>query len=135
MNKWLLASGILSLLLMLVHVFLGGPEILDPVLGSDLHPVVIAVLSVVWHGITVVMLVNGVLLLAAAFREELAAGVAWVVIGQYSGFTLLFIYYGITQLGNLMDMPQWISFAIIAGCVAMGLRKAGRANALRSSVA
>ncbi|KZL14494.1 hypothetical protein [Pseudovibrio sp. Ad37] len=135
MNKWLLASGILSLLLMLVHVFLGGPEIHGAVLGSDLHPVVIAVLSVVWHGITVVMLVNGVLLLAAAFREELAAGVAWVVIGQYGGFTLLFIYYGLTQLGNLMDMPQWISFAIIAGCVVMGLRKAGRANALRSSVA
>lgn len=134
MNKWLLASGILSLLLMLVHVFLGGPEILDPVLGSDLHPVVIAVLSVVWHGITVVMLVNGVLLLAAAFREELAAGVAWVVIGQYGGFTLLFIYYGLTQLGNLMDMPQWISFVIIAGCVVMGLRKVGRANVLRSSV-
>ncbi|KZL25384.1 hypothetical protein [Pseudovibrio sp. WM33] len=79
MNKWLLASGILSLLLMLVHVFLGGPEILDPVLGSDLHSVVIAVLSVVWHGITVVMLVNGVLLLAAAFREELAAGGDWAI--------------------------------------------------------
>ncbi len=124
MNKWLLSAGILSLLLVFVHVFLGGPEIHDPVLSSDLDPVVIAVLSVIWHGITIVMLVNGVLLLAAASQERLAAGVAWTTIGQYGGFTLLFIYYGLVQLGNLMDMPQWISFVIVTGCAAMGLRRA-----------
>ncbi|SFK24844.1 hypothetical protein SAMN04488518_103243 [Pseudovibrio ascidiaceicola] len=130
MNKWLFASGILSLLLMLVHVFLGGPEIHDPVLGSTLNPRVIAVLSVVWHGITVVMLVNGVLLLAAAYRPYLVIGVVWVVIGQYGGFALLFIFYGLSHLGNLMAMPQWVAFTIIAGCVAMGMRRAGKQNAI-----
>ena len=132
MNKWLLTSGILSLLLMLVHVFLGGPEIHVPVLGSSLNPRVIAVLSVVWHGTTAVMLVNGVLLLAAGIREELAAGLLWVVIGQYGSFTLLFIFYSLSQLGNLMALPQWVAFAIIAGCVAMGMRKVGRAGVRRS---
>ncbi len=124
MNKWLLSAGVFSLLLVFVHVFLGGPEIHDPVLSSDLDPVVIAVLSVVWHGITIVMLVNGVLLLAAASQERLVAGVVWTTIGQYGGFTLLFIYYGLVQLENLMDMPQWISFVIVTGCAAMGLRRA-----------
>lgn len=130
MNKWLLSAGIFSLLLVLVHVFLGGPEIHEPVLGSALGPVVIAVLSVVWHGITVVMLVNGLLLIAAAYRAQLAVGVALVVIAQYGGFALLFIYYALAHLGNLIGMTQWIYFAIAVGCTLMGLRSTGKERVL-----
>ncbi|MTI15638.1 hypothetical protein E1162_00100 [Rhodobacteraceae bacterium RKSG542] len=122
MNKWLFSAGVLSLLLDLVHVFLGGPEIHNPVLASNFDPVLKAVLSVVWHGITVVLLVNGALLITAAFKRTLALGVAWTVIAQYTGFSLLFIAYGALRLDSLMDMPQWISFLVIVLVACMGLR-------------
>lgn len=124
MNRWLFASGVISLLLMLIHAFVGGPEVHEAVLVSDLEPLAIAVLTVVWHATTAFMLVNGVLLIWGASRERYAAGIALVVIGQYASFTLLFLYCSLAQLGNLVGMPQWIAFAIVSGCIAMGLRRA-----------
>ena len=116
MNRYLLAAAIMSFLTMLVHVFLGGPEVLDPGLASPLDDVWKAVFIVIWHAVTAVLLINAIALAIAA-RAAGAMPVALLVAAQYLAFTALFLFYGATMLGTLWPMPQWIIFIAIAAVI------------------
>ncbi|WP_299424975.1 hypothetical protein [uncultured Shimia sp.] len=120
MNKWMLTAAGLLFLTTGVHVFLGGPEIHVPIQESELHPAVRAVGAVVWHAVTVMLLVFGAA--CAWLARNSNAPLAWLMIATQIGFAGLFIGYGMTLLGNLTVMPQWIIFALISAIIGIGIR-------------
>ncbi len=120
-NLALAAAGILTIGYCSVHVFAGGPEIHVPALQSELDPLVKGVISVIWHAITAVLLLNGLALLWLS-RNGRQHALGWMVVVQFISFAGLFIAYGLMRFGDLMLMPQWIGFLVIAGIAALGLR-------------
>ena len=108
MNIAIFAAALLMGLTTLIHVFMGGPEVMTPTRASDLSRLVRAVLDVVWHGITVVLACLAAALLWLAFHDNMA--LLWLVCAIQIGFAALFLWYGARQLRSLWPMPQWILF-------------------------
>ncbi len=103
----LLAAGLMSVTV-LIHVFMGGREVMRPLRASSLPPLVRAVMDVVWHMVTIVLIFLAAGLFWLAWHDNPA--LLWVVCAIQVGFAGLFIWYGITQLHSLWQMPQWIIF-------------------------
>lgn len=109
MNRLMgLAAGLMALTTA-IHVFMGGPEVSLPVQQSDLPEVVRAVSIVVWHAITWILAVLALAIAYMAVRPN--AGLFWMTVAIQAGFATLFVWYGLVQLGNLTEMPQWIIFS------------------------
>lgn len=122
MNYTFLTATGLSALTAIAHVFGGGPEFHQPILESGLSQHVKAGFSVVWHATTIMLVVNSLLLFLAATNRSGGRDFAWVVILQYLPFAAIFLYFGMTRLGNITDMPQWTAFLLIAGLALFGLK-------------
>jgi hypothetical protein len=114
MSKTLFAAGCLSLFTTAVHVFLGGPEIHEPLLASDASELVRAVGSVVWHAITAILFLNSLALFHAARNPIVARPLAALICVQYVAFTVLFIGYGLARFGSVFVMPQWTGFLVMS---------------------
>ena len=110
MNKPLFAASCLSFFTFGVHVFLGGPEIHEPLLASNAPDLVRAVGSVIWHAISALIFLNSLALLYASRSPDIAKPVIVLVIAQYLAFVLLFTGYGVTRFGSVFVMPQWTGF-------------------------
>ncbi|WP_237155218.1 hypothetical protein [Oryzibacter oryziterrae] len=126
MNWWFLSASVLTVGLTGVHVFFGGPEIDVPIQATGLDPRVLAVAAVVWHGVTVVMLINALLLAAAALSADwrmAAAGAAF----QFLAYAGLFLTYNLSRFGSLWTLPQWIAFVAIALIIGAGFRMTAQA--------
>ena len=123
MNKWIFSAGVLSLLTCLLHVFGGGPEIHVPILNSALSIELKAIVSVIWHWTTALLIINGLALMWAAKQTEQQAAVTVLVAMQYLAFAALFLFYGIYLLGSVVIMPQWILFLAIVLVSLVGVRK------------
>lgn len=110
----------------LIHLFAGTPEVHDPMLAQLTDPLLGAFATVLWHAVTVVLLVLtfGLWLLAA--RRD--AGLEAVVSGIQLGFAALFILLGAQRLGTLLPMPQWIIFLTIPALTRLGQWKTGAKN-------
>lgn len=126
MNPWMIAASLLLWLTTYVHVFMGGPEIHVPIQMSDLDAAVRGVGAVIWHAVTVILIAFAIACAALARRANRA--MALLVIGIQLGFAALFIFYGITLLGTLWIMPQWVIFTLIPAVMALGLRHSRRRN-------
>lgn len=123
LNRWHLTAALLMTLTVLIHVFVGGAEVMDPIRASTLDPLVIAVTNVVWHAITLqlALFVVGLFWLVQHQSRPLVA----MMLAMQLGFALIFLGYGIADLGTLWPMPQWIIFLGIPALMLMGER--GRA--------
>jgi len=121
LNRWHLTAAALMGLTVLVHAFLGGPEVYTPIRSSLLDPQLIAVLSVIWHGVTVVLFAMTLGLIWMVRHHSPA--LALIIAGIQVGFAALFIGYGLSDLGTLAPMPQWIIFLLIPALMALGFRK------------
>ncbi len=122
MNRWLLAAGLLSVLTFFIHVLAGEAGFHTPALQSPLSHELKAVLSVVWHGVSVVLALNSVLLLWLARTGQGGKAALLLVLGQYGGFVALFVIYGLARHGSLLPMPQWLVFLVMTILIAMGYR-------------
>jgi len=121
MNTWLLSAGIATILLDLVHIVFGGREVLRPMLASQWPEPAKAVWSVVWHAVTAVMAFGGAALVAAAFLPNHALALAALPIALFLSFAALFVFYGLTRLGSLNILPQWVAFTAIPVLALIGL--------------
>jgi len=126
MNKWFGAAAVLSVLLTAAHIIGGTPDFLMPILQSDLDPLVRAGAAVVWHGVSALLIVNSAVLIAAAMNRPSGQGGAIWVATQYLGFTGLFLFYGITRMGTVTDLPQWVLIGVIAALIFAGLHSGRR---------
>jgi hypothetical protein len=122
MNRWLVAAAAASFATLGIHVLAGGPEVHDPLLAADLSVVQKAFVSILWHAVTVVLLINSAALLIAAVTPRLRAGLTGLVIAHYFAYAALFIGYDLSRLGDLMALPQWIIFLILVVLAQPGLR-------------
>lgn len=122
MNIWFGAAAALSSLLAVAHIFGGTPEFLTPIVISDLPADIRAVAAIVWHATSVLLVLNSVVLIGATFGRQGMAAVM-LVAAQYLGFVGLFLYYGITYLGNITDLLQWTAFAVIPALILVGIKR------------
>ncbi len=123
MNKYMAGAAALLFLTTWVHVFLGGPEIHNVIQASTLSPDVRAISAVLWHAVTVILMVFGCGCLWLTRHD--APALAHMMIAVQLGFAALFVFYGITLLDTLWIMPQWVIFLVIPAVMLAGLR--GRA--------
>lgn len=108
MNIALLVAAGLMTLTVFIHIFMGGPVIMLPVRRSSLPRLVRAVMDVVWHGVTVVLICIAGGLFWLTWHQNPA--LLWALSAIQIGFAALFIWYGLHQLRNLYMMPQWVIF-------------------------
>ncbi len=81
--------------------------------------------AVLWHAVTVVLAVLAAGLWVLAQRHDPAFEA--VLSAIQLGFAALFVFYGLTRLGALAPMPQWIIFLAIPALTRFGQsRKASR---------
>ena len=91
----------MSSVLTVAHIFGGTPQFLTPVVQADLDADIRAAASVVWHAVSLSLIFDSAVLVGVAMGR---AG-AGVVAAHYMGFVALFIYFGISQLDNVTDLP------------------------------
>jgi hypothetical protein len=127
LNKYLIAASCLSVFTFCVHVFVGGPEIHEPLLASNASDLVRAVGSVIWHAISAMLFLNSCALAYAARNNQTAIPVVLLVVAQYLAFVLLFTGYGFARFGTVLVMPQWTGFLTISLLAIWGI-KFGRAE-------
>lgn len=109
----------------LIHVFVGGRLIAEPLLASGLGTLPRLTLYLCWHGITVILFGMAALVADALFWRRKADG-AYLVAGLAAafvviGFTLI-IAFGLSPL----QLPQWIAFAPMSLAAFVGARGMGR---------
>jgi len=123
MNIWFGVAAALSSLLAAAHIFGGTPEFLSPIVETELAIDIRAVAAIVWHGISLLLITNSVMLVGAALNRPWGRAAVVVVGAQYLGFVGLFLYYGVSFLGNVTDLLQWTAFAVISGLILLGIQR------------
>lgn len=122
MNKTIAVAATLSLATVFLHVLGGGPEIHVPLLAAAPNVTLGAFITVLWHFVTVILLINSGALGLAAVRPDWRTPLAVLVSGQCFAAAILFLFYGWTRLDSVMMMPQWLLFVGIGGLAIAGLR-------------
>ncbi len=120
MNAFLLAAAILTFLTWALHTFMGTPEIARPLLASDLPPVPKYTNYYCWHAVTIVLATMAGGYLYAALVDG-AGDVAVLVTVLAAGFCLLGLFLMVQKKQRLVDLPQWVLFAIIVAVAVPGL--------------
>lgn len=111
MNYFIAGAAALMGLTSAVHIFAGTGEIMSPIVAADvLDPAIRAIAMVVWHMVSLVLVLSTLAIGYLAVRSNSALG-SFVVASQF-GFALIFLYYNITQFGALFVLPQWTVFVL-----------------------
>lgn len=95
----------------LIHVFAEGGNVHSPLQAALPDPGLAAFAAVLWHAVTVVLIVLTCGLWVLAKRRDLAFEI--VLSGVQVGFAAVFLFYGLSRLGTVGDMPQWVIFLAI----------------------
>ena len=111
-NRPMFAASLIMGCAAFIHFFAGGLEIYDPLRSSSQDMLVISVLSVVWHFVSVQLVLMALALYHLARHPNRALFV--FLLATQIGFTLLFLGYGTVDMGSLMPMPQWTIFLAVA---------------------
>lgn len=117
MNWTRLAAALMGMTVLL-HVFGGGPEVHDPLQATLNDPFLAAFAAVLWHMVTMALVVLAGGLWALSGRDDPALEV--ILSGLQLGFAAVFIFYGLTRLGTVMPMNQWTIFLIIPALTRLG---------------
>lgn len=125
-RNWFIAAAALGLASTAIHIWAGGPEIMDPLYASSLPLASVAVLDVVWQQVTALLLGGGLAAALAAFRPGWRRPVAWLLGGHYLVVSAIFLVWGALWFSSPCPMPQWILFATMAGLMFVGLRSGAR---------
>lgn len=113
MNILILIAAIISFLTIGLHLFGGGPEIMGPINDSELSAYLKAITFIIWHAVTVILIINSLALFHAGFKDKYRKPIIIITSAQYLLWAGLFVFYGITRLNDLWPMPQWIIFTIV----------------------
>lgn len=127
MSKSILLAAIISTITIGLHIVGGGKEVHEPILDANLTTILKAYTSILWHAVTVVLIINSVALFCAAFKPIRFQSLSFLIALQYLAFAGLFIFYGFSKLGTLFLMPQWTIFITIAALILFGCRNRRRA--------
>ncbi|KPP85830.1 MAG: hypothetical protein HLUCCA08_18025 [Rhodobacteraceae bacterium HLUCCA08] len=120
MQQWFFfAAGGLSALWLLVHVFLGGRDIVRPALASGLSPVVRDTLYICWHFTTASIAMMAALFIWAGMSLNVTGATIASVLA--AAFSLVGIVLVLRQGGRYRDLPQGWLFVPVALLGGIGL--------------
>jgi hypothetical protein len=122
MSRPTIAAAILMLATAGIHVFAGQPQVHAAIQASDLHPILRAISSVLWHAVTVQLLAFTAALLWVARHPNRA--VSLLIATICLSYTALFLWIGTTMLQSPWPMPQWTLFAALAALTLWGAKPA-----------
>jgi hypothetical protein len=108
---WTRISAALMAFTFLIHVIAGGKGVHAPLQAALTDPGLAAFAALLWHAVTVVLAVSAVGIWVLANRQDPALEA--ILSAIQLGLAALFIFYGLTRLGTLFLMPQWIIFLAI----------------------
>ena len=113
MSGWLIALGLLSFGLALVHVLAGGKECARPLLDADLGRIPKLTLYACWHYVSLHLALGGVALVWIGARPVLMGNaIAAVVASTWLGFAAVFlaIIPRARVRGAWFRLGQWMAF-------------------------
>lgn len=93
-----------------VHLFAGTPDVMSPIMGADIDLVTKGTAMVVWHGVSLILLLS-TFALAYLARRDNPALFAFAIAIQL-GFAALFLFYNLSMFGALFALPQWTVFLL-----------------------
>lgn len=102
----------------LIHVIAGGADVHAPLQAALPDPALAAFAAVLWHAVTVVLIVLAYGLWVLGGRRDPA--LETILSGVQIGFAALFLFYGLTRLGTVWDMPQWLIFLALPALTRFG---------------
>lgn len=111
MNIPLNLAGAIMVLTTAVHVFAGGPEYHDVYQTVLPTPHLAAMSAVLWHAITINLIVFAGAYFWLALYPSRPLLIA--IVAMQTGWILLFLFYGVSMLGSLWLMPQWVIFLTV----------------------
>lgn len=106
-----------SALWALVHIFAGGSDVHAPILASPLDPVLKGYVTVIWHGISALLLVNTAALAIALRYPALRHTLCTIVAAQYGAFAAIFLATSLIRFGTPWSLPPWTGFVLITVCL------------------
>ncbi len=120
MNLGFLAAALASGLTTAIHVFLGGPQLVGPLLGSALAPTVKHTHYYCWHLVTLVLCTMSAGFGWAAVAPG-ALELAVALTGLSASFGLWSVVLVIWSGQSSLELPQWSLFLGIAAAGGAGL--------------
>ncbi len=126
MRYFTLAAGAVLAATAALHVFAGGPEIHQPIQGSALSAPLRAISAVLWHTVTALIVICAVALMWCSRHRNPA--LEWVILALNLSFAGLFLFYGLTLLGNISEMPQWVLFVLPSALMMISWRRDAHAH-------
>ena len=120
MNTYLLLAMGTSALVCLMHIFGGGPQVVGPLLKSEMADVPKYLNYYCWHlvTLTLVFMTVGFLLAALSPNEFILALLMTVLAGSFAVWSLALVLW---KRQSLWEMPQWLLFLPITVFGALGL--------------
>lgn len=107
-----LAAALILAATFLLHVLAGGPEFDRPFQTHLPDEKLKAMAAVLWHFVSLALAVSAAAAISLARRPNPA--LALTLAALMAGFAALFLFYGLTRLGTVWTLPQWIIFAAVA---------------------
>ncbi len=119
MNTFLALAAASSALVCLLHIFGGGPQVVGPLLRSEMDEVPKYLNYYCWHlvTLTLVMMTSGFMLAALDPLESTLALLMTVLAGLFAIWSIGLVLW---KRQSLWDMPQWLLFLPIAALGALG---------------
>lgn len=120
MNTYLVLAAGTSAVVCLLHIFGGGPQVVGPLLKSELAEVPKYLNYYCWHlvTLTLVVMAAGFLLAALNPNEVMLALLMTLLAGSFAIWSLGLVLW---KRQSLWDMPQWLLFLPIAVFGGLGL--------------
>lgn len=118
MSRYTLTAAIISTLALMLHIIAGGEEYHAAFQATLPTAHLSSMAAVLWHAITVYFAILSVTLFWLAKNPD--RPVAYTHCAILSGWAVVFIFYGVQQLGNIHQMPQWFLFLALAALMFLG---------------
>jgi hypothetical protein len=118
MNRPFALAAVLMGATALLHLIGGEFDVHRPLLARAIAPTDAPFISILWHGVSAMLVLSAVVMALAARNPERHASGVWVAVLWNAALGGLFISYGFVHLGSLFILPQWT--LLLAGA-ALGL--------------
>lgn len=120
MNTFLILAAASSALVCLLHIFGGGPQVVEPLLKSEMDDVPKYLNYYCWHLVTLTLVVMTIGFTLASLNpiEVLLALLMTLLAGS---FVIWSLGLALWKRQSLWDMPQWLLFLPVAAFGALGL--------------
>jgi hypothetical protein len=91
-----------------LHGISGEFTVHRPLLADAVSAEMDMYVSVLWHGITIMIALGTAALIYAALQKTPSKPLLWLIGGQTLGIGLMFVLYGIIRTHSLWVAPQWV---------------------------